>query len=122
MYTRMHYSMLCMAFITTEVFITSRMVHKEHMRQEIGQMAKDSLGVSARFGPSNHMSTKDNISNSHKFLKLSKETGNKLGQSGHSNKSSNLEHSQQIKQPYGGAKLSYKNGNRPVSRTIGSIH
>ena len=51
-YTRMHYSMLCVAFVTTEVFITSRMVHKEYMRQEIGQMAKDSLGVSARFGPS----------------------------------------------------------------------
>ena len=35
-YARCHYVTLCWAFIISEVFIASRMVHKEHMRQEIG--------------------------------------------------------------------------------------
>ena len=52
-YARCHYVALCWAFITSEVFIASRMVHKEHMRQEIGgQFASSTSTVSAlpRFG------------------------------------------------------------------------
>ncbi len=38
-YLRTHYVVLCIAIVATEVFLASKNVHSEHMKQEIGKQS-----------------------------------------------------------------------------------